>query len=236
MDIVYLLGRGTCCNYCELKYSLRSLEANLTDYNNVFIIGEKPFFLSEKVTVIPYQDIHKNKARNIMNKVYRAAIDERISSDFMVWNDDYFLLKKTSAHNYPFYYKNTIPEAIQRNIGEYEKHLTQTFNVLRAHGLPVLNFDSHYPIIYNKEKFLDMVARYDWEVPFGMVLKSMYCNTHKIQGEFLLDCKISHPYNIKQINALNKDRHLFSIADAAYNIYMKRFLNDLFPQKSKYET
>jgi hypothetical protein len=235
MDVVYLLGNGSTCGNCEIKYSLRSIEKHLKGFNNIFIVGTRPHFLKDTITEIPFKDVYSNKARNIMAKINRASLDDRISHDFILFNDDYFLLKDTEATNYPYYYKNTIEDAIRCNVGEYEQHCRNTLAILKYNQLPITNFDSHYPIIYNKKKFVDMVAKYDWNLRFGPVVKSMYCNHYKIPGEFLADCKISHPVTIKQLKKLNEPRHMFSTSDRALNVHMHHYFKELYPQKSQWE-
>jgi len=235
IDVVYILGSGSTVGNAEIKYSLRSIEKHLKDYGNVFIIGERPYFLNEKAIEIKFKDLHRNKARNIMSKINRAAIDERVSDNFILFNDDYFLLQDVSAIGYPFYYKNNLKEAISLNIGEYEKHLRATLQVLEEKNKPIFNFDSHYPIIYNKEKVKKVIENYNWNVDFGYTFKSIYCNHYHVKGLHLADCKVSHQYSLEQIKAINKGRSMFSTGEKAMCQAMIRYLKEMFPEKSIYE-
>jgi len=234
-DIVYLLGPGSTLGNMEIKNSLRSLELFCKDYRNVFVIGTKPHFLNENVIEIPYKDIYRNKARNIAAKINRAAMDERVSENFMVFNDDYFLLKEISAVNYPYYWKCDLKRSLELNIGEYEKHIKATLDLLQNSNHYTTNFDSHYPIIYNKETVKFLYQNLSWNIPFGYIFKSLYCNYLEITGEYLQDCKISHPYTINQLKQINAERHMFSIEDKAVNVHMSRYIKELYPNKSKFE-
>lgn len=235
IDIVYILGKGSVWKDNELRYSLRSLEQYVTDYRNVFLIGHKPAFLNDQVIHIPYQDIYKNKATNIMAKVNRAAQDKRLSDDFMFWNDDYFALKPFSAVNYPYYYKCDLQHTSMINKGEYKLHVDATLKMLRALNLPYKNFDCHYPIIYNKFKVKNMIKKYDWSTDYGYILRSMYCNHYGIPGEMKLDCKTNAQIARPHLQGVIEKNHFLSIGDNALTSVMQSYIMARWPNKSKYE-
>lgn len=237
VDVVYILGKESRWNNTEIKCSIRSVEMYLKEYNNIYIIGELPDFFNDKVIHIPYQDIYGNKARNIMTKILRAANDERISKDFILFNDDYFLLKDTNAPNYPYYYKNNLKIALEKNLYNYEflQHIQQTIVALSEYNYLLSNFDSHYPIVYNKELLKKVVNKYNWEIPFGLIMKSTYCNSLNIIGEYKEDCKINHPHTLDNWPNVTKELDMFSIGDRCINKSMQQYLDYLYPNKSKYE-
>ena len=235
MDLVYILGKGSNWQDNELRYSLRSLQQHVKNVENVYLIGQKPPFLNDKIIHIPHNDIYKNKAQNIMAKVYRACIDKRISNNFMFWNDDYFALEDFEIDNYPYYYKCDLEHSIMINMGEYRNHCDATLKYLKSQNLPFKNFDTHYPIIYNRFKMTKMIKSCDWNIPFGYILRSMYCNFYKIEGEFKLDCKGNTQLPAPHIPIQHKGKHFFSIGDNALNHAMKNYLAVRYPNKSKFE-
>jgi len=237
VDLVYILSDESRWLDNEIKYSLRSAEKYLKRFRKVFIIGQKPLFFNDLVIEIPFKDIYGNKARNIQSKISRAAGDYRITNNFILFNDDYFLLKDADAMEYPFYFKNTLPQALDANAGNYEyhSHIRYTMNALSFFDLPMLNFDSHYPILYNKAKVKKVVNKYIWNNPFGLIFKSTYCNTLGIVGEFKEDCKINHPHVYDNWKNVTKGLDMFSIGDRCLNKSMEQYLFHLFPKKSKYE-
>lgn len=234
-DLVYILGTGSAWQNNEIRYSLRSVEMFLQDFGNVYIIGNRPTWFNEHVIEIPAKDLHKNKARNIMEKIYIACCDPRISENFMLFNDDYFLLKNISAINYPYYYKCDLNYTVKVNVGEYQHHAQATLDLMLANNLPIFNFDSHYPIIYNKTKFRTLVEKLNLNIPYGFIARSTYCNYYGIKGFEKPDCKISHPYRIERIQQLNEHRECFSTSEQAINLAMQKYLKQLYPNKSKYE-
>src|SRR4051812_2193913 len=104
VDVVYPFGKGSLWKNNELRYSLRSLEENCIGVKNVFVIGQNPEFLSDKVIHVPYQDIYTNKSRNIMSKIHWICNDRRVSDNFVMLNDDYFFLQQINLAEYPYYW------------------------------------------------------------------------------------------------------------------------------------
>lgn len=237
IDIVYILGNESPWLNKEILYSLRSVEKNIRGYRKIFIVGHKPHFLNDLVTEIPYEDIYFNKARNIMHKVRRAAGDSRVSGNFMLLNDDYFIVEPISAHSYPYYWKCDLKESLQINAHNlnYHSHLKSTREALLSKGFNTKNFDTHYPIIYNKIKFRRVCAKYNWNVTAGYTMRSIYCNTLAIEGQQREDCKINHPHVTESWPRVNAARECFSIGDRSINTSLEKYLHRLFPNKSRYE-
>lgn len=237
IDLVYILGTGSHWQNNEIRYSLRSVEKNVSGIRKIFIIGERPSFINDEVIHIPYKDVYTNKARNIMAKILRACNDTRITKNFMLWNDDYFAMQPFSAIDYPYYFKCDLHHSVRINKGEYKLHCEETLKVLIANGLNVKNFDCHYPIIYDKFKAKKMIEKFDWNTKHGYVFRSMYCNYWNIEGEFRLDCKtntsLPGPHIPKIVEGEGK--HFLSIGDGALNMAMRSYLMNRFSWKSKFE-
>ena len=234
IDIVYLLGNESPWKNKEILFSIRSVAHHMKGYRKIFIVGDDPGFFTPEITIIPFADMFGNKAHNIQAKIMRAAADERVSKNFMVFNDDYFILQPTTAPGYPYYYKNTLTEALAKNpIGsDYLPHLQATINELSKRGDTLLNFDSHYPIIYNKGLLRYVCDKFDWNMKYGYIMKSTYCNTLGIAGQYKADCKISHPHIYW--DRVTKGMEMFSIGDRSINKSLEQFLSSIYP-RCKYE-
>lgn len=235
VDVVYIVAKGSRWNDNEIRYSLRSVEKFLKNYRKVFIIGHKPDFLNENVIHIPFKDLYTNKSRNIMAKIHRAASDARITGNFILFNDDYFLLQETDAPTYPNYYNVDLKKVSERQYNAYKHYVDATVKVLQSHEKPILNFDLHKPIVYNKVKFRKMVAFYNWNVPHGYIVKSMYCNHYGFPAVQSDDHKLNYPYKIDLLKKLNDGKAMFSISDKALAHSMMAYIRNLYPEKSKYE-
>jgi len=234
MDIVYINQKNHYKNN-ELRYSLRSIERNISNYDNVFIVGYKPDFVSDNVIHIPADDKYNNRATNIMTKVLLAAENEKVSKDFMLLNDDYFIMKPMDCYTYPYYWKCDLAHTIQIQRNEYQQHVIPTYKALLDRKLPTKNFDTHKPIVYNKDLFQEIVSQYDWNIPYGFILRSIYCNTLGIEGVEKLDDKINHSHIPDTWKRITANLDCFSIGDQSANDYLWSFLNKEFPEPSKYE-
>lgn len=238
MDVVYLCGEGSIWNNTELKYSLRSLE-KYYNADNVYVIGVLPYFLNQAtVKYIPCKNHSRNAAYNIMKKAYLVATIPQLSQKFIFMNDDYFLLKPL-PENIPYYFKNpSLLDSLYKNGGnDYSFHLKSTIEALNKKSLPLKNFDTHCPIVYDKDLLREVIDSYEWEgLKSGYVLRSLYCNTLGIQGEFKEDLKLSSKRFEPQIKRMIYQKEWFSIADRAVNKALGNVLQEMFPNPSKYET
>ena len=187
IDIVYTLGIGSKWNNNEIKYSLRSIEKYLKNYRNIWIVGECPEFLTN-VYHLPYPDKFLIPDQNIADKIKHACKCPYISNDFLFFNDDHYLLQTFDAPNFPYYWDVPLEEKVKKlgHVG-YGARVSNTYNHLKAHDLPTKNFDVHTPIVYNKDLFLETVMSVDWSKAY--IIKSLYANSLKIEGEQLPDNK-----------------------------------------------
>jgi hypothetical protein len=225
-SIIIPLGNGSRHNNRELLYALRSFEKHLKGITNVVIIGECPDFLTN-IIHIPFTET-SHKQANIKAKILAACDHSRVTDDFCFLNDDVFLVQDINIDNIPYWYSG--------DLSTYsEKGRQELIEELQLRNLPTKRFDLHQPIVYNKQKFIEAVSGFNDKC----IIKSLYCNYWRIEGVQYVDMKIRHPHSYEWLKANVKDRFYFSIGEAnemdALNPSMWRFLDELFPEKSKYE-
>lgn len=238
MDVVCPLGNGSKWFDNELRYSLRSLEKFGHNVGNVFIVGECPDWVTN-VIHIPAKD-GVGHERNIMNKLLAACNDERVSENFGLWNDDYFLTDYIDLDKYPRYQCGTLREKIDKRIrfDGYRMSMENTRDFLKDQNKFTLFYDTHCPIIYNKQKFKELMNIVDWEKRNGYVIKSLYANYYPESFRYMEDKKFTADTGILTMKQEIKDRHIFSIADGVMfspTKTMKVLLEELYPLPSKYE-
>lgn len=240
MKALYPLGTGSTWNNNELRYSLRSLQC-VSDLSGVIIVGVNPGFLSGDVFFIPQHRIFNNPAQGIFENILAACRCKRTPETFLLVNDDYFFIAEVQAKTYPYYHTGQIKDRLKTCSGEYYNHLFTTQEELKRRGLPTLNFDSHYPMIVEKSKVLQLAEMYDWNRQYGYTFKSIYCNTfgHEVQaiqeGEFRPDCKVNAPHSLEWWVNFCSEREMFSIGDLAIGEGLIDFFRELFSEKSIFE-
>lgn len=233
IDVVYPLGRGSRFNNDELRYSLRSVDKHLNNVRNVYIVGELPDWITGVIHVAA-QDVDQ-KETNIMRKVRLACEVPSVSDTFLFMNDDHFFTQDVDAEAYPYYYHGMLSETISKR-NKNQSYRNSLYNAMLAlHGKQQKHFDIHCPIRYEKKKFIEVADGYNWHVPFGMVVKSIYVNHHDIEGERMSDFKPKHPAVYHTFKEAIKARHIFSIGDETVSPDLWRLMNELYPNKSKYE-
>jgi hypothetical protein len=224
IDIVIPLGNGSTWHDNELKYCLRSIEKYLTGFRDIHIVGACPKFL-RNINHIPCRDIDRIPDTNIMRKLNAACENPQVSDNFLMFNDDHFLVHNFHAPDFPYLYFKDLSDYIALNRGPYAGRARSTKSYLEQKGLSTKYFDIHTPIIYNKAKFMENVVE-KWH-PSGFLIKSMYANSLKIEGEPEPDYKISTP---KEANGA---RVLSTYPQVPHLV--RTLLLNLYPEKSTFE-
>lgn len=235
MDIVYLIKK-TDKNE-ELKYSLRSL-SNIP-HNKVFIIGDLPDFINiETIFYIPTEKL-ETRYRSTTNNLVRACLCKELSDDFILMNDDFFILKQVSDPEVELnldrgylvdlvcYY-----HFIHKNLTNYDKLAEETLKDLKNLGFEhPKSFELHTPIIINKDKFLSILDKINTE--------ALHCSKRSVYGNyFIKDSKTIEDVKVLSTHTFNPDiqgeQTLMSCSDSSYS-KVKDFLQQKFPDKSIYE-
>jgi hypothetical protein len=233
IDVVYPLGNQSIHNNNELKFSLRSLEKHCSGWNNVYLIGERPWW-STGVIHYPFQQI-KPKAISILNKIKFACSIPELSEKFLFMNDDHFFLKDMDVLDFEYQYNNKEKEKIikeRNNQDGYKQLVNATFK-----EFPDANyFDIHKPIIYEKTKFLQMCNEIAFDkYTHGLLIKSTYCHFNNIKGVESKDYILREKQDYPGIKKSLKGADVFSIHDPAVNKDLINFFEKTFPKESKYE-
>lgn len=239
-DIVYVFKAGSVWQDNELRYSLRSIDQYF-DHRDVFIVGDLPDWI-QNVNHIDVKDVfakvHGGKFKNVIRKIIGACQDDRVSEDFVLMNDDFFFLKKTDG--IVPYASGSLQSLINRyganDRNQYLNALKRTMRLLNKAGIsdPV-NYAVHYPIVFNKKKFLQLTDEVDWqEKPASW--RTLYGNLFKIGEVERTDPKISSLEALEIF--LQKDDYgdFLSISDnIALDQRFQFWIEMQLPHKSKYE-
>lgn len=238
MDILIPVADHSTRSFSDLRYTLRSVHKYLKGFSRIFIIGKLPDFIRESDTLIhiPHKDnMRYCKEKRIMLKVQFACEESEISEEFLFMNDDYFFINDLNVPKIDYYCEQRLSNRILRRgrFDDYTISLVNTLNVLVLAGFETFHFDIHYPIIYNKKQFPIVMKNYNWELKLGYVVKSLYCNTLKIEGKYKKDCKLSS-IHAKFNEEIKKASDLFSTGNIVPS-FLANYIQKLYTEKSPYE-
>jgi hypothetical protein len=236
MDLVYITSAAG--NENELRYSIRSFYKHLKGFNRVVVCGHRPAFL-KGVIYIPVEDPHRNNpARNIYEKILAVCQRDGITSDFICSSDDIFLMRDFEAPCFPYYFTGPMSEVFTKlsEKNYYKGHVKTTLDALTNTGKPSLYYNLHCPVVYNRQKFLQVMPAYDWTIKKGYISKSLYCNNVGVTGERADDCKIHTPKTSTAIRRKIEGKPFFSTNKHSFTAKMEEVLEQLFPIPSPWET
>lgn len=212
----------------ELRYALRGIE-RFVNQPEVIIIGDIPKW-TRNVHHIHFKERRELrwKERNIYEKL------KLIKEDFLYFNDDHYLLQ---PFTYDYHYTGTL---MQQYI-EYKEDKNPFAQTIKntllnfVHPEEAKNYYRHQPMLINYNTSFTSLECLDWDKEWGYCIKSIYCHREGIEGSEYPDLKIRTPLPEKKIKQLIEGREYFSTGEGAMNRDMFRVLNNIYPQKSKFE-
>ena len=215
---------------------MRSLK-NLPHDRVFFVGGCANSVKRENVFYIPNKQ-DKGKWRNSTANVKLACSDDRLSDDFILMNDDFFILREVkdpieelnlhrgSIKNvYDYYAKKYSNET------EWSKGMRLTEEVIKAQGIKEpLCYELHIPMVINKKKFLDIFNIKGLETINCLHKRSLYGNLYLKGSKYAEDVKVLNSGGFDP----GKYRKFLSCSDSGFK-KVKDFLSSKFAEKSVYE-
>lgn len=231
-DIVYFLKQSRINE--ELRYSLRSVEENW-QYNRVWFYGGCP----EGIRPDKYVHITQfglSKYDRVRNMMYEVCLNDEITEDFWLFNDDFFILKK-KKENMPAQYNRSLEDRIRkiekRHNGptDYTRRLRHLVKTLKTASKGTLDYAVHKPILINRKRMLEVLKMF----PNEPMIRALYGNYWNIGGVSNHDMKIQlKTYN--KMNSVMKEWDFLSTSDESFRDgNVGRYLRDRFKEKSRFE-
>lgn len=241
VDLVYILGSGSHWQNNEIRYSFRSVEKNLKGVGRVWVIGENPGFLSDKVRHIYYPDEigGRNADGNMTRKILRACRENELTDDFLFMNDDFIIYKPIVAAEIPWMHKGDMKQRDQLfwTAQFYRHRLRRTFEVLQSRNMPTMQYDYHAPMLMNKHRFPEVMAKFDYASDIGYTFRSLYGNSLALPASLVNGRKVTiyRKYDYSQLDNMTKNSTFVGYNDAGLSTVFKRWLQEKFPEMSTYE-
>lgn len=251
MDLVIPLLEGSGNNYTELRYALRSFEQFLP-HDRIVIIGMCcPNWIDTRnpsVLFLSFRDDPNPKYReaNIFLKVKYYIEKVNDEEEFVLCNDDYFLLENCNPYS-PYPHKGTL----MRSYTEYGVHngyRNTIWNTIKVLGGDALNLDVHYPMSMSGNIFKKIFGEYkeravqsqhpiQWSTPFGYLFKSLYGQQFS-KAWLYEDTKINIAKDLIKCSEFDfpfNGAKAFSTQDQAVITDSVYVLEKLYPNLSQYE-
>ena len=236
MDVVWVCRTGP---NEELRYSIRSVAKNMP-HENIVVVGGKPDWYTGKfVEVVTRRadgGLSSNKYENAKNNIRHIVKNSGISDDFVLMNDDFYVLKPIDQLQY--YHGGLLADKIKIHStfaqgSEYTNVLIRTAQVLDAMGIKdALDYALHIPMMFNKNKLAKVL-----EQPIASI-RTLYGNMYSVGGRQMGDVKV-HPkrnqHAPEPFDYINEDSIFLSTADSTFLSVKKNLLGPMFTEPSKYE-
>lgn len=232
IDVLYIVGTGSLFNDAELKYSLRSLDKHGLNIDRVIISGHCPGFVDKsKVIHVECDDI-STPAINHWWKT-KQAFDITDAKKVVCMYDDIFFCKDVDLENYPYYRRNEeLPENDRVSKWGHVQYIAGQW--LKRHNYTAHHYGLHLPMIYEKDKFEKLNNVFQgFRAQGGVSVRSMYGNIYAPSAEAREDVKFFVDY--WNLDEWLKDKECFSTAPENFIKAPKRWLDENFPNKSRWE-
>lgn len=228
MDFVYICRTGS---NEELRYSIRSV-VNSFPNSRIWVVGGIPeWYCGNHIAVS--QD--KNTYTNAVNNIKSICNSTEISDDFILMNDDFFIINKIDT--IPYFYGGTLLEKISLYkdlIGSsaYISKLSDTLNrINKCNILEPLDYELHVPFPVNKKKLSRVILKHG-----RFLYRSVYGNLYNVGGSKIKDVKVYDRTGLvkKSFDYANNHTDFLSTTDSSFNL-LKPILETKFPNKTIYE-
>ena len=235
--VIPLKTGGSPFGDMELKLALRSIEKNLTGYNQIFIAARKLPAWIQHVEFVKTEDLHPRKQMNIHDAIKKALRTPGLSDEIIFWADDNILLTSCHVRDLPLAgrkddllcYSNA-PDA-----KVWHQSLKNTGITLQAHHRKTTNFEAHTPVKFSRRKYLELEKIFDFDSGVGLCYISLYCNYFQQEPTVQMQ-EVKVTYEKPQIDKTALQGKLFAgYNDAGARAGALTLFESLFPQPSRYE-
>jgi len=233
----------------EMKYSIRSLEKNLTDVKfRLWIVGELPAWINtDEVNFIPVDYSGETPRIDILHKHLAVINHPGIGEEYFWMNDDIYLVNKV------MYADMCLPVAVndlKSNVSllspqtVWGRDNIRTLKLLQQEGLTTWNYGVHIPHRFEKSKLKFLIEKYSM-LTDPIVLTQIYYNywfNDWIPYWDSLDLKNNQGFCINRpnpnwanIKAQLQVKKYMNNAESGMSNDLQKLIKDLFPDPSRFE-
>lgn len=254
-DAANMKTAGTACvsvviPYCkeyaqgnELLFALRSWYQNARFPFRIVIIGDAEEWMDgENLTLIECPRVSDIPSVDTLHKLWTAIESTDVTGLFIWTNDDIYLMNPVGMEHIriPKVLGPLRPESYS---GHYRAAMRHTMELLAESGLPALNYGTHTPLWFEKERLAAFLPADDPKATEGVLFTSLYFNQAVTVHPVRLDWKtdpfllpvVSKSPNEKYVAELLQNKVFLNNANSGYSPWLEKFLERRFPDPSPCE-
>lgn len=224
-DIVYIIKDDLPTT--ELKYSLRSVEANFP-HRLVWFVGGKPDSLKPD-RMLRHSQTGATKWDRIKSSMLEVVKQDELSDEFFLFNDDFFVMKPFEGE-FINYVDGTLDDRInefrlENNMNRYAQTLVAARNELASSGFGIMNFEVHMPMLFKKAEVYEALKKCH-----SPQMRSIYGNVTGCEFRQHKDVKIH------QVNMVPQDADFLSTSDKSFVFgEVGMYIRKVFDKNSRFE-
>ena len=224
----------------ELLFAIRSWFKYAQFPFHIFVIGDPEDWMDgENVTWIDCPRVSDIPSVDTLHKLHEILTYTAVTEQFIWTNDDIYLMNPVSYPHIalPKVLGTLNPAAYN---GHYRAAMERTVEILTEAGLPLLNYGTHTPVMFEKRFFENYVPEDNFQAQTGVLFTSVYFNNLTHIGHparldwrtdpFLLPVVSKSP-DEKFVNELLKNKVFMNNARSGYSPWLEAFLSRRFPDK-----
>ena len=259
VDFVYPWVQGED-KFEELRYSLRSLEKHYKEPFRVVIVGDMPGWC-QNVEYIkadrkkPPEIDYENITYDALWKMHKVCESNMVSGVFIRMYDDIFLLKdmgfKEISELKALYLMDKNSLGDKTSSDNWRKQLINTMEELRLKGHSTWNFETHLPEVFLKSVMSWVLQEFD-ALNKRLLMTSLYCNvcwqpgddepslvtveTNYKAGFYGVQSNYSYgARTYPEIKKIIRGKQFLNFNDNGLSPHMIKIVEEMFPNKSKFE-
>lgn len=230
-DLLYIIGPGGE-PYDELRYSLRSVAANLP-HRDIVIVGNKPDWV-RGVEHVPTAQVSRSKYRNALTNLVTGCQLDHLTETVVLMNDDFYAMSPGTPA--PVAHRGTIRDMLTQQVTDKNRRnvdyiwaLGKAREHLEQEGIDEpLSYELHMPMPIHRRTLLDIAGRYNPDDKLiGVAKRSLYGNLAGVGGLQTTDTR--------PIRRGFWDWHWLATADRDFRQVYHDYLRHKFPDPCYYE-
>ena len=223
----------------ELLFAIRSWYKFAKFPFRIVVIGDREDWMDgENLTLIECPRVSDIPSVDTLHKLNVAYDCKDVTERFIWSNDDIYLVNPVSLPHI------LIPKVLGKlNPASYNGHyraaMERTIELLTETGLPLLNYGTHTPVVFEKSKLSFMLPNDDLQAKTGVLFTSLYFNQVNMGHPAYLNWRtdpfllpvVSKSPDEKFVNELLKNKVFMNNARSGYSPWLESFLSRRFPDK-----